>query len=485
MYQLSLKNLTFLSFVFFILTSSAQQPGSIDNSFQIGMGTNAIVTAITVQTDNRILIGGGFNYYKSVIRRKITRIHPNGSIDYTFNSGSSFAGEDSLILSIKLQNDSSILVGGSFTSYQGIPINNITRLKANGDLDTTFHSGIGADERVIDIALQTDGKIILGGYFNTYDGFSSNGIIRLNPNGTIDTSFHLGNGTGAGLNIGIHKIEIQNDGKILIVGTFSTYNMIPRNYIARLNADGTIDPTFNPGINIVGGNINSCVIQSNGKILIGGSFHHYNTILASGIMRLNEDGTLDTSFNSSYGIGAGSLPYSNVDGIALQEDGKIIIAGYFMTYNGILRNNITRIHSNGSIDLTFIVGNGSNNYVNSLCIQNDGKVLIGGQFQTYDEQNTPHIIRLNGGTDFANTSQSEINNPIQIYPNPAVSLIQITNVPENAIIQLFDLNGRLFYKERAGMNPKMDATCLKNGFYTMIIQLNDQTKSQHKLLVQH
>lgn len=485
MNQLSLKNLIFLNFIFVFFTSSAQQPGSFDNSFQIGTGTNALVTAITIQSDNRILIGGGFNNYKGVSRRKITRILPNGSNDFTFNSGISFDGQDSLVLSIKLQNDSSIIVGGSFNSYQGIPINNITRLKTNGDLDTSFHSGIGADERVIDIALQADGKIILGGYFNTYDGVSSNGIIRLNPNGTIDTSFHTGNGTGTGVHTGVHKIRIQDDGKILIVGLFDSYNQNPRNYIARLNADGTIDPSFNPGINIIGGNVNSCAIQSDGKILIGGSFHHYGTSIAAGIMRLNQDGTLDNSFDSNPGVVAGSLPYLNVDEIGLQEDGRIIISGYFMSYNGVLRNNITRINSDGSIDLTFNVGNGLNGYANSLYLQNDGKVLIGGQFQTYNQQNAPHIVRLNGGTDFANISQSDVKNSILIYPNPASSFIQISNIPETAIIQLIDLNGRLIFEVLAGQNPFLDISNLRNGFYSITIQLTDQTKSQHKLLIQH
>src|SRR5690606_28104299 len=118
----------------------------------------------------------------------------------------------------------------------------------------------------------------------------------------------------------------QNDGKIVIGGNFTTYNGAGRNRIARLNADSSMDTSFDPGL---GANfiVYSTAIQTDGKILIGGNFTTYNGTFMNRITRLNTDGSLDTSFNSGY-------PNSTVSTIAIQNDGKIIIGGNFTTYNG-------------------------------------------------------------------------------------------------------------------------------------------------------
>ena len=126
------------------------------------------------------------------------------------------------------------------------------------------------------------------------------------------------------------QYQIQTDGKIIIGGDFNIYNGISIQKIARLNSDGTLDITFNVGSG-VNGNVNTCAIQSDGKILIGGFFGLYNFTLRSGIARINTDGSLDPSFNVV------TANDNNIKTVAIQSDGKIIIGGDFTTDNGITR----------------------------------------------------------------------------------------------------------------------------------------------------
>ncbi len=153
------------------------------------------------------------------------------------------AGANGAVYTTILQPDGKILIGGQFTTYNGITANRIARLNTDGTLDTTFTVGTGADSSVNTITLQPDGKILIGGAFTTYNGTTVNHVARLNADGTLDTTFV----TGTGTNGSVFTIALQPDGKILIGGWFTTYNGTTANYIARLNTDGTLDTTFTTG----------------------------------------------------------------------------------------------------------------------------------------------------------------------------------------------------------------------------------------------
>ncbi len=205
--------------------------GSLDTSFNPGSVANSGVLSIASQPDGKILIGGWLTQYNGTTRNDIARLNSDGSLDTSFNPGSGVHGS---ISSIALQPDGKILIGGEFTQYNGTTRNNIARLNPDGSLDTSFNPGGGANGEVYSIALQPDGKILIGGWFFEYNGTSRNNIARLNPDGSLDTSFNPGSGT----NISINSIALQPDGKILIGGGFTQYNGTPRNGIARLNSSG-------------------------------------------------------------------------------------------------------------------------------------------------------------------------------------------------------------------------------------------------------
>jgi uncharacterized delta-60 repeat protein len=182
----------------------------------------------------------------------------------------------------------------------------------------------------------SNGKVLIGGDFESYNGTPRSGIARLNADGSLDTTFNPG--TGPSDFPAVLSVTVQSDGKVLIGGFFTSYNGTPRNYVARLNADGTLDPTFNPGTG-ADEPVYSVAVQSDGKVLIGGDFTSYNGTSRSRIARLNGDGTLDTTFNP--GTGATRAVYS----VALQKDGKVLVGGDFSSFDGIPRAFLVRLHN--------------------------------------------------------------------------------------------------------------------------------------------
>lgn len=355
--------------------------GTVDSSFNLGTGADSIVLTSAIQGDGKIIIGGWFTSYNGLTTKYVTRLNTDGTFDGTLNSGT---GANSYVKTISIQSDGKLILGGSFTTYNGVRRKYITRLNVDGNIDLSLNAGTGANDEILTTQIQNDGKIIIGGQFSSYNSTLINAIARLNFDGTLDGSFN----SGTGANSGVLTTSIQSDGQILIGGYFTSYNEIARGGIARLNSDGTLDATFNPGSGANNSVITSS-IQSDGKIIIGGNFTNYNGTAINRIARLNTNGGLDSSFNP--GIGASSYVRTS----CIQSDGKIIIGGEFLFYNGIARNRIARLNVDGTLDLTFNSGSGANNIVYTTSIQSDGKIIIGGQFTTYNGIATNRIARLN------------------------------------------------------------------------------------------
>lgn len=180
-------------------------------------------------------------------------------------------GADGTVRAIALEPDGQIIVGGDFSALGGetgtTPRSHLGRLNRDGSVGSLFNPG--ADRAVRAIALQPDGKILVGGEFSVVAGASRSRIARLNANGSIDSTFDPG-ATGP-----VNVITLQTDGKILVGGSFSMLlggggsGATARNNIGRLNADGSIDAAFNPGAN---GTVRSIVVQPDGRILVAGEF---------------------------------------------------------------------------------------------------------------------------------------------------------------------------------------------------------------------
>lgn len=377
------------------------QPGALNISFNPGTGIDLTAIASAIQPDGKIIIGGNFQFYNGTARGRIARINADGTLDASFNPGT---GANNTVYDIIILNDGKIIIGGAFTSYNGTAINCIARLNADGTLDPSFNTGTGPGVdfggafSVEAAAIQNDGKIIIGGGFTSYNGTARNHIARINADGSLDGTFNPGTGAGAASDY-VETIAIQNDGKIVIGGWFTTYNGTARNYIARINANGSLDGTFNPGTG-ADTRVRVAAVQSDGKIIIGGNFTSYNGTGRNYITRINPNGTIDGTFNP------GSGGDNNISAIAIQNDGKIIIGGLFTSYNGTGRNRIARLNADGSLQTSFNPGTGADNFVGTISLQNDGKIIIGGSFVTYNGTARGGIARIWGGISTTSTSSS-------------------------------------------------------------------------------
>jgi uncharacterized delta-60 repeat protein len=434
------------------------QPGSLDLSFNVGSGANSTVYATAIQNDGKIILGGGFTEYNGATRNCIVRLNENGSMDNSFNVGS---GTSSVVNAIAIQEDGKIIIGGWFNSYNGTSRNRIARLNTNGTIDLSFDPGTGASGDIYSVLIQSDGKILIAGNLNFFNGTARNKIARLNADGSLDVSFT----PGTGANYPIRTLDIQNDGKIIIGGGFTTFNGIPKNYIARLNEDGSLDATFDPGTG-ASNTVNSVNIQSDGRIIVCGDFTSFDGISNNRILRLNNDGTQDMSFVT--GTGTNGYIYTS----AIQTDGKILIGGLFTQLNSISRNKIARLNTDGSVDASFNPGEGTDNIVTVVAIQNDGRMIIGGFFTNYDGININRIARLNNSSVGINAIQGD--KIFKIYPNPTKGTITIDVDSEEIInsIVLYNIEGELVGVFPFG-SKVIDLSSIARGYYFLSVETED------------
>jgi uncharacterized delta-60 repeat protein len=354
----------------------------LDGTFNVGTGANSTVFTTSIQSDGKVIIGGLFSSYSGATTNYIARLHSNGILDTGFSVGT---GADDWVCTTSIQSDGKVIIGGVFTNYSGEARNRIARLHMNGILDIGFDVGTGANGFVNTVAIQSDGKIIVGGIFTSYSGTTTNMIVRLHSNGVLDTGFSI----GTGVSNDIRKISVNSDGKIIISGIFTSYNGEGRNRIARLHSNGALDTSFNVGTGVSGFSVSTNSIQSDGKVVIGGQFTSYSGEDRNNIARLHSNGVLDSDFN----VGIGTV--LNVLTTTIQMDGKIIIGGAFTSYSGTTVNRIARLHSNGILDTGFNVGTGAVSTVNTNSIGPDGKIIIGGGFTSYSGATRNRVVRIN------------------------------------------------------------------------------------------
>jgi uncharacterized delta-60 repeat protein len=335
-------------------------------------------------------------------RNRVAQLNADGTLDMNF-----VPDANSSVLGMILQPDGKPIIGGAFTTVNGATRGRIARLNSNGTLDTGFQNGLtGGNGTVNALARQSDGKIIVGGTFTTMNGFTRFRIARLNSDGTLDTAFQNGL---AGADSTVTAITIQGDGKILVGGLFTTINGTIRNRIARLNSDGTLDTAFQNALTGVNSQLNAIALQTDGKIVLGGAFTTVNGATRNRIARLNSDGTLDTGFQNGL-AGASGV----VNSLLIQTDGQILIGGSFLLINGFNQPSLARLNgSDGTLDPGFIPPSITGATVLAMGFQSDSKIIVGGSFSTMDGSARDRIARLNtdGTLDqtFVGSVDSNIN----------------------------------------------------------------------------
>jgi uncharacterized delta-60 repeat protein len=343
---------------------------------------NGVVNVAVVQSDGKVLIGGEFTTLEPdgggvVTRNRIARLNPDGTLDTAFNPNANNA-----VYSIAVQANGKILVGGNFTSIGGQVRNRIARLDATTGQADSFDPNANADVRTITV--QADGKILVGGHFSdafgqqiTIGGQRRNRIARLDPATGLADSFN------PNASESVLSIAIQADGKILAGGGFFFMGGEAHQYIVRLNPDGTPDASFNP--NAFGDYVRSIALQADGKILLCGGFTHVGGQPRNSIARLDPATGLADSFNPN--------PNFVVEGIVVQPDGKILAGGQFTSIGGQARSHIARLDPATGLADSF--NPNSDGVVNAIAVQGDDKIILaGGFFSSIGGHPRPYLARV-------------------------------------------------------------------------------------------
>ncbi len=286
------------------------------------------------------------------------------------------------------------LIGGWFSSVDGQPRNQLAKLNRDGTLDLTFDPSKGADGRIQVVAFQPDEKVLIGGQFTNINGIARSRVARLNRDGSLDTTFDPGSGWTGLLNAlyppsEVRAIAVRDDGRILVAGTGADYNGNPILGIARVNSDGTHDPTFAVQERFFTG-VTAIALQSDGKVVVAGA---HSKAAGSRLVRLNANGTQDTQFAET----SWAASWANVPGnpspiyevltMLVHPDGSIWLGGETGNLFGLLHLSP---EGNRMPDKWQMSG-----HVFAVALQPDGKVLVTGLVFDHDIGKFSALTRFN------------------------------------------------------------------------------------------
>lgn len=311
-------------------------------------GVDGTINALAIQPDGKILLSYLQSYHNG---NPILRFHADGTGDPGFSAPgcgpfSAHCGIISAVKCMAVQTDGKVVVGGQFVFYDQTPLHGLARLNADGSLDTNFHIGAGvrtpgtaaSDSTVNRLVVLPDDRILFCGQFTHVDTLARTNIGRLRADGSVDESFD----GGASANGAIVTLALDAAQRILIGGDFTQVQGQPRQGIARLLPDGQLDASFDPGAS-VDNTVLCLAAQADGKVWLGGLFTHVNGQPYNRIAKLNPDGSLDAAFNPGTGV-EGTAYRMGVSSMALQPNGDLLIGGSFSSYNGVPRNGLARLY---------------------------------------------------------------------------------------------------------------------------------------------
>jgi uncharacterized delta-60 repeat protein len=445
--------------------------GTVDNTF--GTNGRAMIpfgfdymgpSAIAIQSDGKIVVAGTVDKGPDT-DIAVVRLNANGTLDASFGSAgkvlSNASGND-YARAIKIQADLKILVAG------------------NGQIAGTFHSNML--------------------------------IMRYNSNGNLDATF--GNNGEANLAIGsyssgAHSIAVQSDGKILL-GGFTTwlqnFSLYPSFAVARFNVNGTLDATFGSNGSVVPsvfiyGQISGIAVQPDGKIVTAGGASASATNNAQdirfGIVRLNANGTSDAAFGTNGGTLSNIGSENSVWGIGVQTDGKILVSGHYKTANDDFNYAIVRYTSAGTLDNTFgtngitTIGmtDGSDDKFATIAGQGNNIILAG--FSSSSQVRQFSTVRLNNSASFYTPPHTpvSINNPafdikFVIAPNPVRNTLMInyTGILARLHVTIYDITGKLMTMGNFTSTYSINTRSFTPGTYVVNI-INKKTGDQVRRMI--
>ncbi|MBG89377.1 MAG: hypothetical protein CMO80_21120, partial [Verrucomicrobiales bacterium] len=377
-----------------------ERVGSIDSDFAVDPGADNTVDDVALYPFGsphfgKAIIVGDFQEVNGTNAIRVARLNADGTLDTGFGAG---LIPNNFVSTVAILPTDEILIGGGFTAINGVAQSRFARLTPTGTLDTNYNNGNAiSGAAVLDIHLQSDGKALLGGVFSQYDGNQAGNLVRVNADGAYDNTFT----SSPGADSAVYALEVVDaTGDIYVGGLFNSINGLAQNRIARLNSAGTADAGFNPVLGGATREIRSIIADTN-DVLIAGAFTGVGVQTRTNIARLLLDGTVDPSFAPA------TFADSTIRSMALDSFDRIFIGGAFDSVNGQSRSGIARIQGDGSLDITFLPGNGFNGVVRSLEARLSGRVLVGGVFTEKNGITRHRVAQLNG-----DPGQVEVDVPV-------------------------------------------------------------------------
>lgn len=344
-------------------SASATVPaGTLDETFH-RTGRGGEFRDFILQPDGKILLSGLFDEMEGARHKSIARFNVDGTVDTGFD-----AQADGAVHAVAVQADGKIVLAGDFASVNRISSKTVARVLPDGQIDDAFSIGRGGDKEARSVAVQPDGKILVGGNFVRFNGESHQRIVRLNEDGSVDSSFR------PSLNQAAWRIAVQPDGQILVRGHFTQVNGAPRFGLARLKSDGSLDDSFTPQGHFE--NSTTMAVQPDGKILIA--------TRQGPIVRLNIDGSVDETFQSSVTVGG------SITGLAVDSRGRVIVGGTFSTFDDFATRNLARLNSDGSLDKGLHCTHDFDRSASRVAITANDDVIAAGNF-------AERLLRFSGG----------------------------------------------------------------------------------------
>lgn len=370
-----------------------------------GPSADDFVQSLAMDEDSRIYLAGNFGQIDGMAQSKVARLTPNGTLDATFNSGTGPNGQvRSAVFSSR---DRGLYIGGDFTTVAGTSRVALARLAvgktgfADGALDPDFApvfaaSSAGASAYIQAIVLQDDGKLLIGGFFSTVNGQPRENLARLLPDGTLDEEFD------APVNGAVQAIALQVDGKIYVGGSFGQVHGAERNRLARLHRNGVLDTGFDVGSGPTGGfdgTVNALATTLDQEVIVGGQFSRYrDRTFYNNVAKLQSDGRVSPKFNYTPGLNGA------VRRVILRPGGQILLAGHFTQVgNSALglasttAGRIVQLEADGSLDPNFNPGAvGANGTVLDAVAMASGNILAAGAFTAFNGSTANRLAVISG-----------------------------------------------------------------------------------------
>ncbi len=381
--------------------------GTVDATFQMGTGPNGNSRTVRVLANNNILVGGSFTSFNGVTDRQLLQLTSTGAVDPAFQP---IFQNNGIAAAVVRQPDGKLVIGGSFYEVGGQVSRSMARLNVNGTLDATFSSSVGISTPVVDLALQPDGRIVAA---------TRASVQRFLATGIPDNTFTAPSLTGSTLT----RLLLQADGRILVGGSAYSLNGAPANTqgLFRLMPTGAPDNSF--VLNTTGSGrltaFQAMAQQPDGKLLVAGSaIPAGGTTAIRTLVRLESTGAIDASFTGS----AFTSTSATLRSLAVQPDGNVLVGGSFTAYAGTARANIVRLNPGGTLDAGFVPPT-STGTIYSVLLQPNNRILLGGSFSSANlPSNLARLLSTGAadGTYAATATPNSTVNTLLVQPDGAI-----------------------------------------------------------------